>query len=630
MKKLQLPFALGAACLSLSQAWALTVDENLVITGDRFEQPAATVLAPVTLVDRAQIERMQAHSLTDILRTLPNVDINQYGGRGQNATVTVRGGTSAQTLLLLDGVRLAQGVAGPANINAIPVAQIERIELVRGARASIYGSEAMTGVINIITRQGQDGTQVRLGGGELGRWQADARHQGTLAGGTVKAVLAYEEEEGYNAHPVPGVNDDDKHGFTGKSALFSYDRELGQHFDLYGAARWFQNESQYDNSSLGLPEFGIPDTRERKENRQEALDLQLQLGYQRDDFQAQWLAQTSDSKAYDYRDELGYREAPNYSHLRQHNLAWLNQLQLGQAFTLGAGVDWRREELRDDSTVEDWMTGGGVPFAPETLSRDNTGLFALGRYVQGGHQLELALRSDDNEQFGRHNTWQLGGALALGSHWRALASIGTAFRAPSFYDLYYPGFSNPDLKAEQSDNAELALEGNWEQWDLRLGWFRQEAEDLIQYNQATFRPENIGEALIQGLELELGASTGALEHRLSYSLRDSEDKSNGNELAGSARHNAKYDLTAGWSRYEAGTNLIYRGSRYGDAANSVRLDSYLVVNLFASVALGEHWTLRARLENALDEEYVTIADTFSGGSYPGTPRSVFATVEYRL
>ncbi|MBY6224351.1 TonB-dependent receptor domain-containing protein [Ferrimonas balearica] len=630
MKYSALSVALFAAAPLAWSAPAVDVDETLIVTGDRLAQSADSVLAPVTVIDRASIVAMQAKSLSDILRTLPNVDVNQYGGRGQNATVTVRGATSAQSLVLIDGMRSTTSALGPLNINNFPVAEIERIEFIRGARASVYGSEAVAGVINIITRDGRDGTTLTAGAGSFEQVEASVRHQSQLAGGTLKAVLAYEDEEGYNVHPVPGVNDGDKHGFTGKSALLAYDRAVTERLSLYAAARWFQNESQYDNSSLGNPAWGAPDVRERKENRFENVDYQLEARYQGERWHSSVQAQYSDSESQDFVDTLSYKDSPDFSHLRQYNLAWVNRVKLTDAISVGAGLDWRDEQLRGDSTYLDWATGVAIPFADGTLSRDNTGAYALLRVEEGGHQFEASVRSDDNEQYGQHTTWQVGGRIAATDSVALVASVGTAFRAPTFYDLYYPGSGNPDLRPETAEHYELALEGAVASIDWRLGWYRQDAEDLIQFDSLTYRPVNIGEAVIDGIEAEAAFDTGPVHHQLSYGWRDSEDRTTGNELAASARHNAKWNLSYDWDALNLTGNLVYRGSRWGDAANTVKLDAYFLVNLAASYQLTESLALRLRLENLLDEEYVTIADTFSGGSYPGQERSVYGQVEYRL
>ncbi len=630
MKDSVVTAALFVAAPLVFSAHATEVDETLIVTGDRLAQSSDSVLAPVTVIDRATIDAIQAKSLADLLRILPNVDINQYGGRGQNATVTVRGATSAQSLVLIDGVRSPTGAIGPLNINTFPVAQIERIELIRGARASVYGSEAVSGVINIITRDGADGTILTAGAGSFAQVEASVRHQSQLAGGTLKAVVAYDDQEGYNVHPVPGVNDQDKHGFTGKSALLSYDRALTGRLSLFGAARWYQNESQYDNSSLGNPAWGMPDVRERKENRYENVDYQLEARYRGDAWLSQVTAQYSDSQSYDFVDTLSYRQSPDFSHLRQTSLAWVNRVQLNDAISLGAGLDWRDEQLRGDSTYLDWGTGQTTPFADGTLSRDNTGAYALLRVEQDGHQFEASVRSDDNEQYARHNTWQVGGRLAATETVALVASVGTAFRAPTFYDLYYPGSGNPDLRPETAEHYELALEGALARVDWRLGWYRQDAIDLIQFDSATYRPVNIGEAVIDGIEAEAAFATGPVRHELSYGWRDSEDRTTGNALVASARHNAKWNLSTDWQALNLSANLVYRGSRWGDAANTVKLDPYFLVNLAASYQLTEALVVRLRVENLLDESYLTIADTFSGGHYPGQERSVYGQVQYRL
>jgi vitamin B12 transporter len=245
---------LPVAAIAAPQTDTSTTAETMVVTASRFAEPEASILAPVNIVTREEISRLQAKTVTEVMRTLPGVETISYGGHGQSASTAVRGGTSAQTLVLLDGVRVNAITSGGANLNDLPLNQVERIEYVRGARASIYGADAIGGVINIITRPdvGTQRHQFSGGAGSRGERQLGWSSTSTVGtAGQLKGAAGFEQEDGYNVHPVAGVNDGDEHGYEGYNAMLDYQQAFNNQFDLFTTARWFRNQAQYDNSYTG-------------------------------------------------------------------------------------------------------------------------------------------------------------------------------------------------------------------------------------------------------------------------------------------------------------------------------------------------------------------------------------------
>jgi vitamin B12 transporter len=233
-----LPFA------ALAQDPSTTTNEELtVVTANRVEQAISDVLAPVTVITRDDIELTQAQSLTDVFRMLPGVDVYVNGGRGQLAGVYVRGGESNHALVLVDGIRMVTSVGLLIDFNQIPINQVERVEFIRGARAAVYGSEAISGVINIITKGGrQDSVSVSAGLGSDNYKTSNLYLYTNITQSTSAKVTAnFEATDGYNVKPYPGVNDGDEHGFESDSYSFLLNHKFNQNISGFAQLRYYQN-----------------------------------------------------------------------------------------------------------------------------------------------------------------------------------------------------------------------------------------------------------------------------------------------------------------------------------------------------------------------------------------------------
>lgn len=614
---------LPVVAIAAPQTDTTATAQTMVVTASRFAEPEASILAPVNIVTREEISRLQAKTVTEVMRTLPGVETISYGGHGQSASTSVRGGTSAQTLVLLDGVRVNAITSGGANLNDLPLNQVERIEYVRGARASIYGADAIGGVINIITRPdvGTRRHQFSAGAGSRGERQVGWSSTSTVGvAGQLKGAAGFEKEDGYNVHPVAGINDGDEHGYTGYNAMLDYQQALNSQFDLFTTARWFRNQAQYDNSYTG--NWGSQ--HERKETWSENQSYLLGGRYHAGNYRSELQGNYGREDLYNYVDSSSRDAAQDRTYIRQYSVSWLHDLALNDAWHLGAGVDWRRERLDPDSV------SGGVAYSDDTHSRDNKGLYALSQFQQGAWQAELSARTDDNDQYGRHNTWQTGAGWTFLTDYRLSGRYGTGFRAPSFNDLYFPDVyspGNPDLQPEKSKNSELMLDGVTNMVIWRVTGYRNDIEQMIQWapdSSGLWRPENVGQARIDGLELEAEFDTAQITHRLSADFKDPQDTVRNKQLQRIAKQNAKWVAQTTLQQWDGSLSWIYQGERYDDAENTVVLGGYSVWDMGVGYAVTQQFKLQGRLANIFDKEYETAV------GYPAAGRAYYMTASYQL
>ncbi|HIC8842498.1 TonB-dependent receptor domain-containing protein [Aeromonas sp. 602200] len=611
---------LAAALLptaAFAQQLTIPVNPTMVVTATRVAQPASSVLAPVNVVTRDEIDRLQAQTVTDVVKTLPGVEVVSNGGRGQLSSLRVRGGTSSQTLVLVDGVRSASLTAGMTELNNLPLNQVERIEYIRGPRATIYGSDAIGGVINIITRpdKGTNQHKFNIGAGSHQQRQAAFSSASQVGeAGQLKVAGGFDDEEGYNVHPLPGINDGDRHGHQGYNAMLDYQQALGSNWDLFGTTRWFRNVAQYAGSDTNYAPH-------RAETWTENQSYQLGSRYHDDRYLSELRGAFSRQDAYDYLDNSGRDQANNRTYTRQYSLNWVNSLKLNESWTLGGGADWQSDRLDDRSR------SSGATYPADAKERDNTGLYALAQFDNQTWQAELSGRSDDNEQFGRHNTWQTGAGWRFVEDYRLSARYGTGFRAPSFNDLYYPGSGNPNLKPEESKSSELMLDGQTAGVEWRATGYRNDFEHMIQWapnSQGMWTPQNVGKARIEGIELEGEFDTGWVSHRVSAEYKDPKDKVTDKQLQLISRKGAKWVTQAQWQQFDGSLSWIYQGERYGDVANTTTLGGYSVWNLAVGYKVTPALKVSGKINNLLDKHYQTAV------GYPADERAYYVTMDYSL
>ncbi|MDX7677285.1 TonB-dependent receptor [Aeromonas caviae] len=616
-----------AAALLPTAAFAQTtipVNPTLVITANRVEQPISSVLAPVVVIDRAEIESRQVQSLPALLKTLPGVQITTLGGRGHMSSLFIRGTNSNHSLVLMNGRPIAAMVAGTPDLSQIPLGNIERIEYIRGPRAAVYGSDAIGGVINLITKtSAKNGSETHLkgGAGSNGYGQGELRTVQSLGQKTdMNMLIGYERTDGFDIKAQDGSTpiQPDRDGFAGLNGQIGLNHRFNDAWSADINAQGYNNLTDIDGGEDWLAP-GVPSS---DQSRVQAFQYDGGLKFQSKDLISRFEASYGENKLKNWLESNG-EETGQPIHTGLTRLSWINSWSGIEGVSLTGGADWQREEMKSDSR------GSNKAFnAPD---RDNTGLFAVGSYRWQALLWELSGRTDDNQQYGRHNTWSAASGLDIDENHNVRLSYGTGFKAPTFLDLYYPGYENPDLKPEESKNLELDFSGRYTAWDWSVNLYRNQIQNLISCQSAfsSCKPDNT-DAEIRGVEVALGLETGPLHHDLSFDYTKTEDKNDGDQpLLRRAKQKASWLTQAQLGPVDLSTELLYVGQRDDKNFSSfpaarVVLSSYTLVNLGASYEVLPQLTLGGRIDNLFDRDYVPAY----GYAAAGTEFKL--TADYRL
>ncbi|SGZ00177.1 TonB-dependent receptor domain-containing protein [Moritella viscosa] len=617
-----LPFAVLAQDPS-----ATNNKEVTVVTANRVEQAVSDVLAPVSIITRDDIELSMAKSVPEILRMLPGIDIGQSGGRGSQTSVFMRGSESDHVLVLIDGVRLPSSITSGVDFSKIPVSQIETIEIVRGPRGAIYGSEAIGGVINIITR-GQQGTnikQVSVGIGSDKYYETDLFLSSDLTDKLhVNFGLGYDDAEGYNSKPVVGVNDGDKHGFENKDILLGVDYQLSSQLNAFINTRYSQSSNEYDGSSAASA-WG-PEVHLKKEQWLETTSIITGAKYSRDNYFASLSYSFGENKSYQYKAGDDYKDANSTLFTKQHNISFINSFVLSNALLINAGLDWRDDQVEDNSdSIYSNIDG--------TISRSNTGVFTTALYEFKSLTLDGSVRYDDNETFDGHTTWGLAAGWEFIKNYSLITSTGTSFKAPSMYDLYsnpsssYGAKGNPNLKPEIGESVEVGIKGITGPLNWKVIAYKNKVQDLIgskKINGATTAYNIEGESVLQGIELEANAVTGIVSHQAVLEYLDPKD-ANDKTLLRRAKYKAKWKGTVQLGDVDLSLRYLYQGKRddYGTAGVDT-FAGYSLWDVSAAYLVTEAFKVSARLDNVFDKEYATAQ------GYPAPERGYYINATYEF
>ncbi|KFX00666.1 vitamin B12/cobalamin outer membrane transporter [Pectobacterium betavasculorum] len=573
--------------------------DDVVVTANRFAQPVSSVLAANSIVTRADIDRWQAKSLNDVMRRLPGVDIAENGGRGQLGSVFIRGGSASHVLVLVDGVRLASaGVSGSVDFSQIPLSLVQRIEYIRGPRSAVYGSDAISGVINIITERDQDGGVLNAGYGSHAYQNYDGSVRGHVSDNTIVSVAgSYETTHGFNVYPSsPMPTDRDNDGYRSKSFWGALEQRFTENASGFFRAYGYDNNTDYDVASA------FPGNDKRYLNTR---NYDAGLKFNDGIYSSQLTASYQTYDDLNFNDLIGKYNG-TITQIEQRNLQWGNVFTVGNG-SVSVGADWRNERAQP---------GGGAAYT-QAHSRDNTGVYLTTQQQLGSVTLEGAVRGDDNQQYGRHGTWQTGAAWEFVDGYRLVGSYGTAFKAPTFDKIYDTAYSqgNPNLSPEESKQWEVGVEGLSGPVNWRISGYRNEVTDLINYRAINFSTgtyDNIGKAIMTGAEFTANYDTGWLSHQVTLEYLDAKDKTADKALARRAHKKAKYELSTTVDDVNISLTWLYQGARPDTnfdpvtfQPQPVKLGGYSLWDLAASYPVTSHLTVRGRIANLFDKDYET-------------------------
>jgi len=586
--------------------------DNMVVTANRFPQPISTVLAPTTIVTRDQIDRWQSKSLTDVMRRLPGVDIAQNGGLGQQSSMFIRGTNSSHVLILIDGIRLNQaGISGSSDLSQIPISLVQKIEYIRGPSSAVYGSDAIGGVVNIITTRNKLGSTITAGIGSNGYQSYDASTQQKLGDDTVGTFAGnYTYTHGYDvvaSGNTGAQSQQDRDGFMSRtlygSILHNFNESISGFIRGYG----FDNRTAYDG--YYTPGSPLLDTQQLYNQTWDT-----GLRYNEGIYATQLIGSYTHSKTYNFDPRYGqYDPSATLDDVQQYNVQWGNTLQAWHG-TVSGGLDWQKQ-----------TTTPGTNYLSEGYEQRDTGVYATTQQLFGPVTLEGAVRSDDNSQFGQHTTWQSSAAYEFIDGYRFIASYGTAFKAPNLGQVYSQYYGNTNLKPEESKQWEGAFEGLTGPVTWRVGGYKNEITNLIDSDPATYRYYNIGEAKIKGVEATASFDTGPFNHQISYDYVDARNAQTNAILLRRAKQQVKYELDWQVEQIDWAVTYHYLGERYDTDYNTyqtVKLGGVSLWDLAASYPVTSHLTVRARIANLFDKDY----ETAYGYATPG--REYFLSGSY--
>lgn len=609
MQKRILAMAVASLFPAFSQAASSSEksDETIVVTANRFEQPITSTLSDIEVISQQDIQRINAKSVPELLRRLTGVQVIANGGRGQTAKLSVRGTGDSQVLVLIDGVRFARAAKGFVDFNQLPLTYIERIEYLKGARAAIYGSEAIGGVINIITRaySSGDDSQLKLGlGSENSKNASIYGNFSPKESINLNIAMGHESTDGYNVKPRVGVNDGDEHGFSTSNGLVGGVVDLNNATSLYGSARIYKNTYQYDGSTSSVHRM--------KEGQRDEYSLAVGGKYKSSALISNIEFSSQNQNFWDYYKGQDRTSGSEYGTLSQDNFNWINTSQFfDQRLTLTGGVDWRSEYLNDKKNSA-------------ANQRNNSALFASSLINIDLVNLELSARRDDNEQYGQNDTYNLAVSYDFLPNLRFNASYGNAFKAPNLYQLYSPTYGSSDIKPEESRNYDLSVRATNDVLSWEVAVYSYKIDNLIEYDSGISKYANIdGKTTSKGLEITTDFSTGVVDHQLSLDFKSSEDE-DGNQTNRFAKKMAKWFGTFNFNKSDVNLGAIYVGSRPDSYASSGVLPGYVVWDMSVNYYYNNALTISGRVENLFDKYY----ETASG--YVAQPRIYYVDVVYNF
>lgn len=580
-----------AALLSLpvaGHASDILPGDTLIVTATRTEIPLSDATVPVTVISRDEIELSMARDLAELLRFEAGIDIGRNGGPGQATSMFLRGTESNHTLVLVDGVRINPSTIGGAAIQNISPDIIERVEIVKGARSALFGTDAIGGVINIITRRADAGyVEGAFGTGSFASQSGHVAVGDRGASGEFGINLNWQSTDGY----APRVESDIARGYENRSA------------NLYAAREFATSEVSIRHwQSAGNVEyldFFLSPVDQDYKNAVTAIGLDTALP---GDSSSKLLVSFME-------DEVRQAQVPDYVLSKRLSIDW----QYSRAF--------RQHKL----------TGGLYAVAEDasslsfgSLFDENTELravFLQDQLTVGRHKGFAAVRLSDHENFGRHTTWNVEYAFEINAAWTVNAGLGHAFRAPDATDRF--GFGgNLNLQPELADEVQLGLRyASGKAHTFNIDIYANDIDDLIEFDLQSFTLQNLSKAKIRGVEVGYEYRGEHFVLRADVLRQTANNALTDTRLLRRAEKSATLSYTQMIGPHRLGLSVLASGAR--EDFGAVRLPGYVLANLIGQVQLNDRWQVNARLENLFDTEYQTAAN------YRMQKRSGFLELQYR-
>ena len=604
-----LPLALAAAFASTSTAAQSSADspavlqlKEVVVSATRTPTRADELVGDVVVIDRTEIEKSSGRTLPELLARVPGIQFTSNGGLGQSSNILIRGAEARHTILLIDGVRYGSATLGRPVFDNIPLDMIERIEVLKGPASALYGSDAVGGVVQIFLRKGDRGAQSFKPYATLSLGSENFRQ---LATGFTGATGEVDYSLGVQRTRVTGISatnskvpfgnfNPDNDGFEQDSFNASIGYQLNSAWRLDAGLLQSDGTVRFDD---GLNR----DTRTavRSSVARAGIEGQVLPGWKTQ----LRLSQSSDSSRAIVANPLNL---PGLFKTTQDQFVWQNDVNTPIGVAL-LGVEKLTQKV--DSTTLYTVT-----------RRDVDSYFAGLNGNAGQHTWQVNLRRDSNSQFGNSTTGFAGYGYNLTPAWRVNATYGTSFLAPSFNQLYFPGFGNAALQPERGKNTDLGVTWSESGQTVKLVRFDNRIRGFI---TNTTLPVNVPQARIDGVTLAYTGVFGPLSLNASVDALNPRNELTGKTLARRGKNVQRFGVDYAVGAWNLGATALMVGERFDDTANNQKLDRYATADLYADYTFDKNWKVQLKVNNLTNKLY----ETALGFNQPG--RGVFVTLRWQ-
>ena len=575
--------------------------KDVVVVASRVAQSPENVIGDVTVINHEEIERAGQSTFIELLQKQPGVEISSNGGPGSLASVYIRGANANQTVVLIDGIRVNSITAGTTYLGNIPLSQIEHIEILRGPASSLYGQDAVGGVIQIFTKKfdNQPHFNATVGYGSYNTRTAEAGLGASYNNLNYSINVSSKETDGFSALNVRNDAREDKDGYSNLSVNGSISYNINER-NSFGI-RFLDSKGKIDyDSSITF--------NNTNKSKQTALSL-----FSKNKINDIWTSNLTASKGVDRYDDKSYSDwfsswSESYIKSIQNQYSWQNNFEL----PLGTFT------LAYDRLEQDLKTS----YAYQGKSRDSNGYY-FGYFKDiGAHSIQTNFRLEDSTQYGKNTTGYLGYGYRINPNWRATTSYGTAFKAPTFNDVYAPSGwgANPNINPEESENIEASLRYSNETSLASVTLYQNKITNLILSSGASGIPAyqmgNIGKAELKGITIAASTSINGWRINGNLDIQSPENSETKKMLPFRANRHGSIDLGKSWGDWNFNSELIGSSERYNNPTNTQRMSGYVIVNLVADYNIDHQWTLQTRVNNLFDKNY---ALAYSGSTPYNTP-----------
>ena len=621
---------------------------DVFVTATRTPIPKNNVIADVTTISSEDIERAGSSSLPELLQRQPGIEISNLGGAGKVSTLSLRGTSSTHSIVLIDGMRVGAATSGFSAIEHIPLSQIEKIEILRGPASSLYGQDAIGGVIQIFTKKGVEGFKPYVGIG-YGSYNI-SNFQSGIRGGNNQTTYAINfsalNADGFSAF-VPNPNNGvantenlDKDGYKNYSLSSSLSHKINQDYEIDFQYFLSKGKSKFDNQFADFSPFVDYKNETKQESYAVNLKGQINNAWQSSIKIGQSIDKYLDKQK--WNSAIGFIDytAPpvgcggpcgaqdstleDLYKTTQNQFAWQNNINLPRG-SLTLIYDFLEQKIKTTDLYE-------------KNKRTNHGIMVGYSLIEDKHNFQSNLRKDFNTAYDDAVTGNIGYAYSINSNWTIASSYGTAFVSPSFNYLYSLAdkyaLGNPNLKPEKSKNIEASIRYKDDSGSISLTMFQNKIDDFIIYSNPSYTEysrtttQNLNKVEIQGLTISGDQFFGHLQIKGSVTTQSAKNEDTDKYLPRRATALGNLNLNYYIGFWNIGIEETFSDKRFDDKENTVKLSGYALTNIVADYKINDKLKLNLRLNNVFDKDYSLAAEGTSGFKYQTPGRSLFTNLRY--